>query len=227
VLRRILCELPPAAHVVDFGCGSGRYLLALRDHVAVAAGYDVCAAALERFRQAAARLGSAGHLHAVGPDPGELDRHVGRHGAADVVLCLFGVLSHIEGAGPRAEALRRMTGLLKPGSGRLILSVPNRRRRFRSEQRAQAPADGEIRYMRRLRGMSLAMSYKLFDVDSLRAELARAGLTVETVAAESVVPEALVANSPIMRGFDRLAAPLLPADLGYGILAVARPAAAT
>jgi hypothetical protein len=79
--------------------------------------------------------------------------------------------------------------------------------------------------MRRLRGMSLPMSYKLFDVDGLRAELARAGLAVETLAAESAVPEALVANSPIMRGLDRLAAPLLPAELGYGILAVARRAA--
>ena len=72
--------------------------------------------------------------------------------------------------------------------------------------------------------MSLEMSYKLFDIEGLRAELSAAGLSVETLAAESVVPEALVANSPILRGFDRLAAPWLPAALGYGIVAVARPA---
>jgi SAM-dependent methyltransferase len=225
VLRFILSALPPAGHVIDFGCGSGRYLLALRDRVAVAAGYDICAAALERLQLSAARLGCADHLLAVGPDPAELDRHVARHGRADVVLCLFGVLSHIESAAARAEALRRMTALLRPGSGRLILSVPNRHRRFRSEQRAQGAADGEIRYVRQLRDMALPMSYKLFDLDSLRTELARAGLQIETLRAESLVPETLVANSPVMRTFDRLTTPLLPAGLGYGILAVARPAA--
>ena len=223
VLRLILRGLPPAAHVIDYGCGSGRYLFALRERVAVAAGYDICTAALARFREKASRIDPGARPHVLGPDAHDLDQHLALHGPADAVLCLFGVLSHIEGVEARGAALRRMAGLLRPGSGRLILSVPNRRRRFLAEQRAQPP-EREIRYVRRLRDMSLEMSYKLFDIEGLRAELAAAGLSVETLAAESVVPEALVANSPILRGFDRLAAPWLPASLGYGIVAVARPA---
>ena len=56
VLRLILRGLPPAAHVIDYGCGSGRYLFALRGRVAVAAGYDICTAALARLREKADRI---------------------------------------------------------------------------------------------------------------------------------------------------------------------------
>ena len=73
----------------------------------------------------------------LGPDPADVDRHVARHGPADLVLCLFGVLSHIEGAGrARADAGAAGRRCCGRGRGRLILSVPNRRRRFRSRQRA-------------------------------------------------------------------------------------------
>ena len=225
VLRLIRDELPRGGHVIDFGCGSGRYLLALRGEAGVAAGYDICNAALEAFRLAAGRDRRGQAPAVLGPDPADLDRHVEAHGGADLVLCLFGVLSHIEGAEERRRALRRMAGLLKPGSGRLILSVPNRRRRFRLEQREQAALmSGEIRYLRRFRGLSLALPYKLFDLDDLGAELAGAGLVVVAARAESLVPEALVANSPILRTLDRWLAPLAPASLGYGILALVRPA---
>lgn len=222
VVRMIRRVLPPGGHLVDFGCGSGRYLLALRRHAGVAAGYDICDAALAAFRRAAAHGAPPAIL---GPDPADLDRHVAGHGGADVVLCLFGVLSHIEGAEARHRTLRRLAGLMAPGTGRLVLSVPNRRRRFRREQRAQgAQASGEIRYRRDLRGLSVALPYKLFDVDGLAAELARAGLVVVEARAESLLPEALVANSGVLRTLDRWLAPLVPASLGYGILALARPA---
>lgn len=225
VLALIRRELAPGGHVVDFGCGSGRYLLALAGRAGTAAGYDICRAALARFRAAAEAQGQGG-LHVLGPDPADLDRHVAAHGGADLVLCLFGVLSHIEGVDERRRALRRMAALLKPG-GRLILSVPNRRRRFRAEQRAQgrAPA-GEVRYRRRFTDVSVAFSYRLFDVPSLTAELAAAGLVVVETRAESLFPEALVANSPVLRALDGWLAPLLPAAVGYGILALVRPATA-
>jgi tRNA (uracil-5-)-methyltransferase TRM9 len=224
VLRLIRRELPPGGHVVDFGCGSGRYLLALGREAGVAAGYDICRAALARFRAAPQARGK-GRLHVLGPDPADLDRHVAAQGGADLVLCLFGVLSHIEGVDARRRALRRMAALMNPG-GRLILSVPNRRRRFRAEQRAQAPGPGEIRYRRRFRDLSVALSYRLFDVESLNGELAAAGLVVIETRAESLFPEALVANSPVLRALDGWLAPLVPAALGYGILALARPATA-
>jgi tRNA (uracil-5-)-methyltransferase TRM9 len=225
VLRLIRRELPPGGNVIDFGCGSGRYLLALRGQAGVAAGYDICSAALDAFRRVAGTDRRGRSPHVLGPDPDDLDRHVQAHGAADLVLCLFGVLSHIEGAEKRRRALRRMAGLLRPGSGRLILSVPNRRRRFRHEQREQAALlSGEIRYLRRFRGLSLALPYKLDDLDDLGTELAGAGLVIVEARAESLVPEALVANSPILRTLDRWLAPLAPASFGYGILVLVRPA---
>jgi SAM-dependent methyltransferase len=225
VLGMIRRVLPAGGHVIDFGCGSGRYLLALRGQAGVAAGYDICRAALDAFRRAAGREAATAPA-ILGPDPADLDRHVAGHGGADVVLCLFGVLSHIEGAEERRRTLRRIAGLMAPGTGRLVLSVPNRRRRFRSEQREQAAeASGEIRYRRRLRGLSVALPYKLFDVDGLAAELAGAGLVMVEARAESLFPEALVANSPVLRRLDRWLAPLVPAAFGYGILALARPAA--
>jgi SAM-dependent methyltransferase len=219
VLRLIRRRLPRGGHVLDFGCGSGRYLLALRGQAGIAAGYDVCHAALARFRSNIARKRADG-IRVLGPDPADIDRHLARHGAADVVLCLFGVLSHIEGRGERRRTLRRLGGCLKP-DGRLIVSVPNRARRFRSEQRAQA--DAEIRYVRNVGELSLELSYKLFDLDSFREELEGAGFALEQVGAESLVPETLVANSPVARAVDRVTAPFVPAALGYGLLGVARP----
>ena len=180
VLRLIRRELPPGGHVIDFGCGSGRYLLALRGRAGVAAGYDICTRGARRVPAGRGH----GPARALGPrprpGPGTTSTGTSQlHGAADLVLCLFGVLSHIEGAEERRRALRRMAGLLRPGSGRLILSVPNRRRRFRAEQREQAALlSGEIRYVRRFRGLSLALPYKLFDLDGLGAELAGAGLVI-------------------------------------------------
>jgi SAM-dependent methyltransferase len=221
VLRLIRQQLPPGGHLLDYGCGSGRYLLELRGQAGIAAGFDVCHAALARLRQNIARSG--GGIHVLGPDPGDIDRHLAQHGAADTVLCLFGVLSHIEGRAERRRTLRRLAACLKPGSGRLVLSVPNRARRFLSEQREQPGSGGEIRYVRELGDVSLELSYMLFDLDTLREELEGAGFELESIAAESLAPEAYVANSAFVRAFERLCAPLVPAGLGYGLLGVARP----
>jgi SAM-dependent methyltransferase len=223
VLRLIRRLLPPGGHLLDYGCGSGRYLLALRRRAGVAAGFDVCEAALARLRGGIARCDGTGHIRVLGPGPEDIDRHLARHGGADVVLCLFGVLSHIEGRAERRRTLRRLAACLKPGSGRLVLSVPNRARRFLDEQREQPGSGGEIRYVRDLGDVSLELSYMLFDLDTLREELEGAGFELERIGAESLVPEAYVANSPVARAFDRLCAPLLPAGLGYGLLGVARP----
>ena len=202
VLRLIRQRLPQGGHLLDYGCGSGRYLLALRRQAGIAAGFDVCQAALARLRQNIVRAEDAGHVLAIGPDPADIDRHLRRHGPADTVLCLFGVLSHIEGRAERRQTLRHLAGCLKPGTGRLILSVPNRARRFLSEQRAQPGGGGEIRYRRDLGEVSLELSYMLFDLDTLREELEGAGFALEHVGAESLVPESLcgqLAGRPHLR----------------------------
>ncbi|MCB1312633.1 MAG: class I SAM-dependent methyltransferase [Sedimentitalea sp.] len=218
---RILAELPPAAHVVDFGCGSGRYLLRLQGRVARAAGFDISAAAIDLLKARAARAGWA-ELDILGPDPDALDSYAARSGPADAVLCLFGVLAHIDDPGARRAALGRMHGLLKPGSGRLLVSVPNRRRRFFREQRAAGPeARGRIAYTRHLGRERITLPYQLYDPASLRAELEAAGFRIHTVRAESVLPESWVLNRAPLRWLDRLLTPLCPARWGYGILAVA------
>jgi tRNA (uracil-5-)-methyltransferase TRM9 len=224
VLRIARGLLPRGGHLIDFGCGSGRYLMALRHRAGVAAGYDVSATALDLLRAKLARSGN-GSVSILGPDPAALDAHVAEHGRADVVLCLFGVLSHIEGRAARRETLGRIARLLDPARGRLVISVPNRLRRFRREQRALM-AD-EIRYSRRFGARAIELPYKLFDPESFRAELREAGFAIERLVAESVVAEAGVARSPVLRTLDRLACPLLPAAWGYGLLAVARPVAGT
>jgi tRNA (uracil-5-)-methyltransferase TRM9 len=222
VLRIARGLLPRGGHLIDFGCGSGRYLMTLRHHAGVAAGFDVSETALALLRSKLARSGS-GSVSILGPDPAELDAHVAERGRADVVLCLFGVLSHIEGRAARRETLGRLARLLDPSRGRLVISVPNRLRRFRREQRALR-AD-EIRYSRRFGPRAIELPYKLFDPESFRAELREAGFAIERLVAESVVAEAGVARSPVLRTLDRLACPLLPAAWGYGLLAVARPVA--
>jgi SAM-dependent methyltransferase len=222
VLRFVRNLMPRDAHVVDFGCGSGRYLLALHAQARLATGYDISPTALALVRSRAAERGAANVL-VLGPDPQSLDFHVARHGPADLVLCLFGVLSHIEGAEARRATLARFARLLAPGTGRLVVSVPNRHRRMRREQRAQAAA--EIRYSRRFREGAVELPYKLFDPASFRAELREAGFAIERIVAESLFAETGVTRSPVLRTLERVAAPLLPPSLGYGLLAVARPVA--
>ncbi|MGC9419214.1 MAG: class I SAM-dependent methyltransferase, partial [Rhodovulum sp.] len=220
---RVLADLPAGGHVIDYGCGSGRYLLRLHGRAGRAAGYDISPGALDLLR---ARAGAAGwhDLAILGPDPGDLDRHLAEFGPADLVLCLFGVLGHIETAAARQQALARMRGALKPGTGRLLLSVPNRRRRFGREQsRAGTAAGGLVRYTRRLGAHSVTLPYQLYDPARLKQELAAAGFGHVTLHPESVLPESWLLNHAGLCRLDGMLTPLCPAGLGYGILAVAAP----
>ncbi|TCM86135.1 class I SAM-dependent methyltransferase [Rhodovulum steppense] len=221
--RLVMDHLPPSGHVIDYGCGSGRYLLALRDRVGTAAGYDISPAAISLLRRKAAAFGWD-DLAILGPDPADLDRHMAEFGPADVILCLFGVLGHIEEAAARQRALMQMRVLLRPGSGRLIVSVPNRLRRFRREQaRAGIAARGLIHYRRVLGGTSVILPYQLYDPAGLADELGRAGFTLCEMRPESVLPESWLLHHPVLRGVERFLTPVCPARLGYGILAVAAP----
>lgn len=219
VLDRILALLPAGGHLIDYGCGSGRYLFPLRKKAGRAAGYDVSTAALDLLRSRAAEEDWP-DLAILGPDPESLEAHKHRHGPADLVLCLFGVLGHIVDFDDRRAALRRMAGLLKPGTGRLILSVPNRWRRFYVEQ-MRAASDGQVAYKRLMNGASVDMHYQLFGPVRLRQELSDAGLCLESLSAESLFSESMIARSSAARAAENVMRPLLPAIAGYGLLAVA------
>lgn len=222
VLAHALRLLRPGSHLIDYGCGSGRYLLALKDHVRLAAGFDISQTALDLL--AARLVATGGGAHLLGPEPGAVAAHVARHGPADLVLCLFGVLGHVLPEAARSEALAEMRAALAPG-GRLLLSVPNRRRRFRREQRRAGPeARGAISYTRRIAGGSVRLPYQLFDPPRLRAELAASGFAVEGIWPESVLPEAWLLGGVLPALVDGALAPLCPPSWGYGILAEARRA---
>lgn len=218
-MRSILAHLPPGGHVIDYGCGSGRYLFPLRGRCARATGFDVSATAISLL-QSRAEVEGWDDLTVLGPDPELLERHICETGLADLALCLFGVLAHITDRSVRIETLRRIHRLLVPGKGRLLVSVPNILRRFRQEQ--QGAVDGLIRYSRQLGGETVTLPYQLFSARRLCDELGEAGFTVEALRAESVFSESWNARFTLLRRFDSLITPLCPARLGYGLFAVAR-----
>ncbi|MBU3030109.1 class I SAM-dependent methyltransferase [Paracoccus sp. XHP0099] len=219
--RRLAQLLTPESSLLDFGCGSGRYLLSLQGRVGRAAGYDISPAALALLRARAAARGWD-ELSILGPETAALPQYVAQRGQVDLVLCLFGVLAHITSPVARAEALERMRLALKPGSGRLLLSVPNIRRRFRQEQRQMnGAAPGFVRYRRRINGGSVPLNYQLFDAERLRRELTEAGFLVRRLGCESVLPESWIVNGPAARHVDGILTPICPLRWCYGIYAEA------
>lgn len=220
---KVLDLLPQGGHVIDYGCGNGRYLLRLRERAGHAAGYDINPAALEILTQRAVEMGWK-DLKILGPDPEALAAHVRACGQADLILCLFGVLAHIEAREERLMVLRQMRRMLRRGTGHLLISVPNRRRRFRREQRKAGPkAKGLIRYTRVIDGTEVSLPYQLYDPAQLQAELAEAGFWIKSIEAESVLPENWLTSNATLRRIDTVLTRMCPAALGYGLIAVATP----
>ncbi|SDT94359.1 class I SAM-dependent methyltransferase [Halopseudomonas salegens] len=217
VLELIRAHLPPRGHVLDFGCGSGRYLLPLLDQAGRLVGLDNSEAALERLRT---RLpADAGVVHLLTSDGPVLTAHVQAFGQLDLVLCLFGVLAHMPSGAERQKVLQQLHLSLNAGTGRLLLSVPNRYRRFWWRQ---IRSGASIRYQRRVKGESIVLNYQLFDASRLQQELQQAGFRLERLHAESMLPESWIARWPRLQPLDRWLCHRLPARYGYGLLAVAR-----
>lgn len=221
VLKRALKHAGVGAKVIDYGCGTGRYLLPLL-HLTkgMATAYDIAREPLTRLREA---LHASGHMHRVTVILGDENKLKGCHAdanKADVAMMMFGVLSHIGSRDERLRVLRMLGELVDPMNGRVVLSVPNRHRRFLTLQK-----DGrtDVVYRRPRVGDDYLFSYHLYAPDSLERDLNAAGLVVESMSIESVFSESLITRYPIIGHADRLLAYLLPTVLGYGILAVARP----
>lgn len=216
--RRIVAHLTPSVSVLDYGCGSGRYLLKLRGRVGRAVGFDVSPAALTMVRAHPDAQGWA-ELSVLGPDVAGLEAYLAEHGPVDLVLCLFGVVGHITDPDERHAALARMARAVKPGSGRLLISVPNRARRFRAEQ---AAGHGDlVHYTRMIEGQAVPLSYQLFDVGRLEKELTAVGFHLRGMGCESVLPEAWLVRYAWVRWLDGWLVLLCPVRWGYGIYAEA------
>jgi SAM-dependent methyltransferase len=105
----LLAEAKPGERVLDLGCGSGRFLAALRDAGADPVGVELAEAAAERARA------NGPDVRLVEPD-GSLPLG---HGEIDLVWCSE-VLEHVPDTGQLLTEARRV---LKPG-GRILLTVP-------------------------------------------------------------------------------------------------------
>lgn len=104
-------ELRPGDHVLDYGCGAGRFLALLSDGV----GVEISEAAVERARA---------NLPGVDVRLLEEDGTIpAGHGEFDLVWCSE-VLEHIPDVGFALSEIRRV---LKP-DGRALITVPNHSR---------------------------------------------------------------------------------------------------
>lgn len=241
LLGLILHELGPGGgRVLDFGCGSGRYALALteRSNVEVFA-YDISTAAIHDLSRRYGALqqagAAAGSLDLLCGSFDELQRRLdgpGDDSGFDLIALLFGVLGHIPKRQKRVDILRALGARLRP-DGRLIATVPNRARRFLPEQQAceELVAEGtlepgDIHYQRRNGAEQIDLYYHLYSPTEFRAELNDAGFAVGRLRPESVLPERSVLSSRTGALLDAALRRMTPISLSYGMVAIARPVGA-
>ncbi|MFC5498080.1 methyltransferase domain-containing protein [Caenimonas terrae] len=221
-----------AGRVLDYGCGDGRYGLPLLQlGAAHLTGYDISHAAIAQFASFLKDTPQAARATLYCGESAILEGT----GGYDMILLLFGVLSHVGDRDARIAALRQMRRLIRPG-GQLILTVPSVfRRRPLELLRAQAARargratgtqkePGNVFFTRTVAHAPHRFFYHLYSVASLHADLAEAGFVLREASPESILPEWVVTQSALLGQLDAALLPLLPAALGYGIRAVAQPA---
>ncbi len=130
------------------------------------------------------------------------------------------MLSHIRTEKERQILLHYLKVSLKTETGRLILSVPNRHRRFKKRQQEQQ--SHEITYSRSINNEDISFYYYLYDAKTLTETIERAGLTIEHMVAESIFPENWVTRYRLLGWLDRQLCKITPPQWGYGILVSCR-----
>jgi SAM-dependent methyltransferase len=220
-----------ARNVLDYGCGNGRYAIPLLQKTnAHVTAFDISSAAIEEFAMRLHGTAFVDRARLVHWDAGLLDQH----GKFDLVLMMFGVLSHVGDRAARLATLRLLRNLMQPQS-KLVLSVPSifRRRPFEL-LRAQLLGkkgntsrgkieSGSIFFTRNIDRTPRQFFYHLYSVTGLTAEMRDAGFRLTKLEPESVLPEWMITQFPMLGELDAALLPMLPAALGYGIRAVAEP----
>ncbi len=210
------------SHILDYGCGNGRYLttlLSLHTKARFTA-YDNAQAPLKILHKKLTRLKATQRVKLVS-NKSELLNDLEVSSGADIALLLFGVLSHIESRQERHELLCSLRDSISSSCGKLILSVPNRQRRFLRLQRQQK--SHSIRYTREINKTKIPFFYHLYSLEDLKKELTQAGLELISSRAESIFPESWVTRFSLLGAIDQQLCRIVPARWGYGILVSCQP----
>ena len=224
-MRLLRAALPKGGRLIDYGAGEGRYCLALaREGIDVVA-TDISPVARAHLSQSVEAAGLSGRITVADVEGREVDRLIDGRGRFDVALLGFGVLGHVAGRAHRIALLARLRANLKAG-GRLVLGLPNARRRFREAQARSAGLPGlepgDIRYRREAGDGAIPLYYHLYRREEIGEELGAAGFEIERLTSESIFPEYAVTHHRWLGVIDDALASLVPADLGYGYLVVAK-----
>ncbi len=227
----ILGDMSRVNSILDFGCGNGRYVLPLL--TSTSATITACDISQSALRELSARFPdgeSRSRLKIVCGSSAELESQ----GPFDLIICMFGTLSHISPRTERIATLRLFASKLsETPDARLVISVPNAFRRFHREQmdnwgqnstasNSFLPKEaGDIYYHRQLGGEKVLMRYHLYTKTSFMVDLAEAGFSTVKIVPESILPESAVTSNRMIGTLDRLACRILPASAGYGLLATA------
>ena len=227
-LRKSLCRLPEEGRFIDFGAGTGRYTMPLLQQTAASGvAHDICPVARRAMSEQLNGFISDGQLVVRGEDAVTLAAVY--PGAFDLALLAFGVLGHVAGRSERLRLLVAVRDMLKP-DGTLILSLPNRRRRFRAQQRSSTHLvqagkleHGDVLYSRGRGPEEIPMFYHLFTAAEAHRDLSHAGYRVESIEPESLLAEETVVGTPLVGWLDDLACRFTPATYGYGFLIESAP----
>lgn len=225
-LERVVKDLKGSTRILDFGCGTGRYLMRMLEHTdAELIGFDVCAIALEKLRK---RLENHPQRHRVRLICGDFNECPDYDGA----MSMFGVLSHIPTRAGRLASLRGIRQRLQVG-GRFVASVPNGMRRYHKENFLRhiglGPREFEgtplepndIAYSRLTDdGARLDLYYHVYFGGTFRRDLSDAGFSVNKLEAESLLTETTISHSLRWAVVDDVARRMIPAMAGYGLYAV-------
>jgi tRNA (uracil-5-)-methyltransferase TRM9 len=230
-----------SSRVLDFGAGSGRYTLPLLHSTnAFICAYDISIDACRALGRRAPAA-DAGRRLLVTAD---LDA-VRAAGPYDLVIALFGVLSHIKGTENRINILRSVGSLLTR-QGLLLLTVPNAFRRFplhasaadpvsegtgvfpaRARTRRYFPSARPVTYRHHIENEERPFPYYLFSRAELATELSAAGFALQVLESDSILPERTLVRSPAWAAVDDFLCRLLPSWAGYGLRATCRPGPVT
>ena len=235
--QRALRLASTASRILDFGAGSGRYTLPLLDSTdAFLCAYDISVDACKTLK-AHASAASVGSQRLLVTSDLDVARAAGPYNLA---LSLFGVISHIEKSEDRAKILNSIRSLLAP-EGIFLVTVPNAFRRFplhasqvgldsgnggrrslQASMRSYFPWPRLIIYRHHIENVQQPFPYYLFSRRGLARELSAAGLFLETLESDSILPERRLVRNSALEPVDNFLCRLLPSWAGYGLRAVCK-----